>query len=254
MITPFILKHRRFSSAFSCLKALIIHIIIPARIDVYKYALRYCFLILPFFFNLLQAGCCSFHCLPWLQDDQPPGWYASAFGGMNGGYDIDCKDVHTNRGYYLGMNGGKKVFPNVRLEGDFIWQRNGVGEIEHGTLQKGKKDLDHPKGNFSIASLMANAILDLNFPFPGSPSIGGGVGYADAHGDWSGDLTKTINGVECIKKIKSSYKTQGFAWQVIANLNFFICHQLKINVEYRYFNLGRPIRNHKFGLSLSKFF
>lgn len=219
-----------------------------------KYVLRFIVLILPFFLNQLQASCCSFNCLPWLQDYQPSGFYVSAFGGINGGYDIDCKDVNTNRGYYCGINGGKKIFPNVRVEGDFIWQGNEVSDIQKGTLEKGKKDLDHPRGTFNIESCMANAILDFNFPFPGSPSLGGGVGYAHAHGSWSGILTKTLNDVEKNKEIKSSYKKSGFAWQIIADLNFFICRNLKINVEYRYFNLGRPISNHKFGLSVVKFF
>ena len=212
-----------------------------------KYVINFIVLMLPFFFHTLQASC-------WLQDYQPSGFYLSAFGGINGGYDVDCKDVHTNRGYYCGINAGKKIFPNVRLEGDFIWQQNGVGEIQKGNLEDGKKDLDHPKGTFNIESFMANTILDFNFPFPGSPSFGGGGGYAHAHGHWAGELTKTVNDVDKTKKFKSSYKTSGFAWQIIADLNFFICRNLKINVEYRYFNLGRPIRNHKFGLSLVKFF
>ena len=213
-----------------------------------KYLLGFSLIFFSYFPLTAHSFCCP--CLPWLLDYQPSGFSVGAFGGITGGYELDCEDVETNRGYYCGIQAGKKVFPNVRLEGDLIWQGNDVNRI---TVQN-TTDLDHPRGSFNIGSIMANAILDLNFPFPGSPSLGAGIGYAYANGHWSGILTQTNETLAIERKLKSSFHKGGLSWQIIADLNFFICPTLKINIEYRFFKLSHQLSNNKFGLALVKFF
>ncbi len=202
-----------------------------------------------FFSSLLFLPATSF-CMEWLLDNQPTAIYVGAFGGINGGFNLPCKSVRTNRGYYFGLNGGKRIWPNCRLEIDAAWQRNET----HG-LQAGQVKLANVKGPITILSVMGNGLFDFSLPFPGSPSIGGGIGYAKAYGHWSGDLTKSIaNGVTKQKSFKDSLNRGGFAWQVMAQLNFFLRDDLKLNIEYRYFRLTNDINNSKFGLALVKFF
>lgn len=207
----------------------------------------YFFLFL-FFSHPIQAYCLPF---PWLLDYQPSSFYISAFGGYAGGYELKCDDFKTVRGYYLGINGGKKIFPNIRLEGDAIWQRN---RVQSDVPTSNTLQVNHVDGAINIGSIFANAILDFNFPFPGSPSLGGGVGYAWADGHWSADLTKTKEAFFKRRRVRSSFRENGFAWQLIADLNFFVCNDLKINIEYRFFKLRDEFSTHKFGLALVKFF
>lgn len=211
-----------------------------------KYFMRICFFLLPLFSSTtIQADCLPFSML---LDYQPSSFYVGVFGGYAGGYDLKCTDFKTNRGYYLGFNTGKKVFPNIRWEGDIIWQRNDV--------KSDVNPINHVSGAINMGSVMTNAILDFNFPFPGSPSLGGGIGYAWADGHWSANVTQTQPGEAAFKKrhIKSSFRENGFAWQIIASLNFFACYDLDIKVEYRFFKLHDEISSHKFGLALVKFF
>lgn len=210
-----------------------------------KYLFGIGFLILAF-----TPVTCSSMCISWLLDYQPPGVYVGAFGGIAGGYSLKSKGVVVNRGYYCGLNVGKKVFPNLRLEVDGTWQGNDV----HG-IKKKPVALEHVKGTINIWSGMVNAIFDFNLPFPGSPSLGGGVGYAHAHGHWSGSLTQSIDEKTTLSKtLKSSLTKSGLAWQIIADLNFFLMDDLKLNVEYRYLKLTSELNSSKFGLSLVKFF
>lgn len=213
-----------------------------------KYLLKSFFLLI--FFSHPCEGM-SYCQISWLEDYQPPGFYLSAFGGISGGYNLNNKHAKTNRGYYFGINGGKKVFPNLRLEADVSWQGNDVKGVKNGTV-----NLTHVKGPINIWSGMGNAIFDFNFPFPGSPSLGGGIGYAHAEGHWSGVLTKTLaDNTTKEKKLKSSYKKSGFAWQIIADLNFFLTDDIKLDVEYRFFKLyNHHLSSHKFGLAIVKFF
>lgn len=217
-----------------------------------KYIVPICLCLFLCFSNNIQAYCLSSYCLPFpvFLDYQPSGFYVSAFGGIAGGYDLTCRNVKTNRGYYFGVNGGKKVLPNFRVEGDAMWQGNDVNALTSlGTLS-----LDHVRGSIDIGSVMANGILDFNFPFPGSPSIGAGVGYAWADGDWKATLSKTVGTLVKKRHFRDSFSKNGFAWQLIADLNFFICNDFKINIEYRFFKLSRDVTTHKFGLAAVKFF
>ncbi|MFI0434544.1 MAG: outer membrane protein [Parachlamydiaceae bacterium] len=209
-----------------------------------QYLIKLCALFLSLCSTRVEA-----FCLPWLLDSEPPGFYVTAFGGFNGGYNVNSSDIKTSRGYYCGINAGKKIYPNIRLEGDFIWQRNGVQGVSLGSLS-----LTHLKGTMNTESLMANLLFDLNFPFPGTPSIGAGIGYAFADLNWSGKFIQTTDHLIKEKDYKGSVHEKGLAWQIIANLNFFVCPSVKISAEYRFFKLEDKFSTYKLGLALSKFF
>ena len=211
--------------------------------------LKFLFLLPSIFFVLLLFNPTQARGFLWLLDYQPSTPYLGVFGGMNGGSEVNCRPVKTNRGYYFGVNGGKKIFPNFRFEGDLMWQRNDVNNVTYHSTS-----LNHSKGAIDIGSVMANGMFDFGFPFPGSPSLGGGVGYAHASGHWSGIYNRSAGVFSVEKRIKSHFKTGGFAWQIIADLNFFVLDTFKVNIEYRFFKLQDKINKNKFGVSLIKFF
>lgn len=216
-------------------------------------------MIFIFFFSQLFVNVGHSFCLQdFVYKYKPlPGLYIGGMGGFNGGYDLKCSGVSTNRGYYLGAKLGKKIFPQIgnffphlRVEGEFVWQRNSVHSFKLGTIQ-----LDHTRGHVQIWSLMTNLLLDLNCDFPVRPFLGGGVGYAQTLGHWSALLIE-VNGDFFIieKHIHSKFNKSGFATQVIAGLKYFICPNLEVSLEYRFFHLKSDVDNHKLGLNLTKFF
>ena len=203
------------------------------------------FLLLALFFSgASQASCFSGLNHPFIS-----GIYMTAFGGINGGYDINCKKFGTIRGYYAGMNIGKNIFSRLRIEEEIIWQGNKVTSFHFGSVE-----LDKVRGYINIWSLMTNLVFDFKFPHPGNPFIGGGIGYTYVHGRGKGELTQMNGNFFIEKQVKSKFLKSGFVWQVIAGLNFPICHNLSISLEYRFFKIGSYISNHKIGLSLAKFF
>lgn len=196
-----------------------------------------------------------------------PEVYVGGFGGINGGYDFRCKHIKTNRGYYAGIRVGNKFFSYIRLEGELAWQWNEVNSLNEGTIQ-----FDHVRGDINVWSVMANGIFD--FPFncclPARPYLGGGIGYAYTSGHWSGSFTPPAPTVVAANPVpanntnenvfssrehfKSNLHNGGFAWQVIAGLNFSVCYRIVISLEYRFFKAEGRISNHKFGLALAKNF
>lgn len=201
-----------------------------------------------------------------------PGFSIGAIGGINGGYELECKHVKTNRGYYAGLKIDKNVFCCIRLEEEFCWQWNEVNSLKNQSIQ-----LDHVRGRINIWSLMTNGIFDIPFNccLPARPYLGGGIGYAQANGHWKGRITPpTVNNAaannavgnnagnvvnngyesEIVSKcFKSKINKGGFAWQVIAGLNFSVC-LVTIGIEYRFFKTQDHISNHKLGLALSTLF
>lgn len=225
------------------------------------------------FLNLLFSYGCYALCLPNLWYGLIPGIDVGAFGGINGGYDLRCRHVKTIRGYYAGLKIDKSLFCYLRLEEELAWQWNEVNSIKNATVQ-----FDHMRGDINIWSLMTNGIFDIPFNcrLPARPYVGGGVGYAYTSGNWVGSVsqnptintannaqannavnpqTNLANETVCFTRrhIKSNIHKGGFAWQIIAGLNFPICC-FKIGLEYRYFKSQRDISNHKFGLALVKLF
>lgn len=197
-----------------------------------------------------------------------PGFYAGFYGGINGGYELTCQRVKTNRGYYVGLKVGKSFFSCLRLEEDFTWQSNEVNQIRGGgnigtatTVQ-----FDHIRGTIDIWSLMTNGIFDIPFNchLPARPYIGAGIGYACANGHWSGNIIKQqpldttvvppVQPPPKVKHFRSHLHRGGFAWQILAGLNFSLCYDIVVSLEYRFFKQDCRINNHKFGIVTSKSF
>ncbi len=217
-----------------------------------KYLAIFVFLFSHIFSNISYSFCfqnLAYHPLP--------GLYIGGIGGFNGGYDIKCENLSTQLGYYLGAKIGKKFsiklgnfIPPLKVEEEFVWQRNPVNSLKVGTIQ-----LHHVRGHIQIWSLMTNALLDFNCDFPVRPFIGGGLGYAQAWGHWSALLVDVGGDFFLIEKhIKSKFNKRGFAAQVIAGLKYLICPSLEVTLEYRFFNLRHHVSNHKLGLALTKLF
>jgi OOP family OmpA-OmpF porin len=192
----------------------------------------------------------SAFCLPGFDYQPIPGYYFGVLGGGSGGYEIDCHKVHTDLGYYVGAKLGTNIFSFLRVEGDAIWQENDVNHI----VQTQSIQLRHLKGHVHLWSVMANALIDFNWDWPMRPFIGGGVGYGQAHGHWKGFRELTDANLMVIeRRVKGSVNRNGFAWQIIAGLKFFIWPKFEANIEYRFFKL-ECVNNHKFGLALTRFF
>lgn len=106
-----------------------------------------------------------------------PRWYV---GGTVGGvfqsdYDIvPGSDLSHDVGYGLSGKIGyllpaeKGILSNIRLEGEFLYQRNDIDENVPGS-----------KGDTSSKSAFVNAVYDLNNDTNFTPYIGGGLGVTD---------------------------------------------------------------------------
>jgi opacity protein-like surface antigen len=185
--------------------------------------------------------------------DYPPhqGIYMSAVGGFSGGFDLKCEDVSTNLGYYVGGKIGTTFSPIIRFEGECIFQRSNVGYVQTGTIQ-----LSNVHGNINVWALMTNIVFNLNCEFPLIPFIGGGLGYGQANGHWKGSLVEMVgNHLSYEEHIKAKFNKQGFAWQVLAGLRYYLCQRWEASLEYRYLKIEeRRVSNHKLGLALTRFF
>lgn len=178
-----------------------------------------------------------------------PDFYTGVLSGFNGGYDLKCRKVMTNCGYYLGVKIGKN-FSSFKFEGEVMWQRNTPHSFKVGSMF-----LDHISGNIQVLSLMANGFTDFYLKWPVRPFIGMGLGYAQTYGHWNGTLKNYMgNFFEIKEKMKFSFNKGGFAFQVIAGLKYIICLELEASLEYRYFDITNGLSNHKFGLAFTRIF
>lgn len=189
-------------------------------------------------------------CLQPLNFSLKEGLYAGAMGGYSGGFDLKCRDVSTNLGYYVGGKIGKNFSPLLSLEEELIFQSSNMRAIKEGKFQ-----LEHVHGYFNIWSFMTNALLNFNCDFPLRPYIGGGIGYAHADAHWCGSLIE-VGPIETSFKrhIKANCNKGGFAWQVIVGLKFLTCLNWEVDLECRYLKLSDHVNNYKLGLALINFF
>lgn len=179
-----------------------------------------------------------------------PRFYVSIQGGLSGGFEVECEEIVTNRGYYIGVCAGYKFWFPLRLEGEVLYQRAGIHAATTGAIQ-----LKHTKGHIHAWSYMTNIILDINCDFPVRPYMGGGLGYAQASGSWSGTLTEMEGNLLALgPRLKRTFYKDGLAWQVIAGLKYFIYDTLEVNLEYRFFKIESKLSNHKLGLAFTQFF
>lgn len=125
-----------------------------------------------------------------------------------------------------------------RLEGEISYRNNSSsgGEFEISTdIATGVVTVKE-KATIQTMAYMANCIVDMDFNFPVSPYIGGGIGYAHSWG-------------------KHSQHTESrFAYQGIAGFSFALCYQMELSVDYRYLVAIKDSNAQAVTVGLKKFF
>lgn len=177
--------------------------------------------------------------------------YAGVKGGWSGGYEVECEEIHTTLGTYIAGAVGCRAFSFFRIEGEMMVSHAHINSVPEGAFE-----IKHTKGSIRTYSVMINELVDLmNCQYAVKPYFGGGIGYGYARGHWSGSLVAD-NGHFFVAKalVKKSVHRQGFAWQVLAGLRYFICHDWEIDLEYKFFKIPNKLSNHNLGLTGSFIF
>ncbi len=112
-----------------------------------------------------------------------------------------------------------------------------AGYYDHGgNYIPGGKGLDFYNGHISSVVAMANGYIDLGNWYGATPFIGGGVGTAFHHTSSMTDFGAgtAAGGAGVI----AAHHTTSFAWALHAGVGFAVTPNLKLEVAYRYMNLG----------------
>lgn len=160
-------------------------------------------------------------------------------GGIPGGYHTEGESFGST--YFAGAGIGYQF--NSFLRGDVTGEYRGGGRVSFtdvynsaygdGTPGTG---LDYNSGNVSSVVVMANAYFDLGTWYGLTPYIGGGAGSAFHHLSGFTDIgAGTAMGGYGIARPKN---TTSFAWNLQAGITYDITANFKVDVGYRYMNLG----------------
>lgn len=166
-------------------------------------------------------------------------------------------DVHWKNNYQTGFEVntaiGHFITENVRIEGEFIYQRfdrdiNGDYDwLERDALSGDQfhRDNDNPLANATSAvdlyNLMANAFYDFTNHTKWTPFIGAGIGisFIDSPGTTKNhflhveDATPPLDiTAPSIEKSPDLYGT-AFAWQVKLGVNYHVMDRMQIGILYR---------------------
>lgn len=163
--------------------------------------------------------------------------------GVTGGASFPNIERHhnnsmrTDTGYFVSGSVGYRWCYGFRTEAEVGYHRaclrsrfSGFDDISEGDGYRYRN-----RGHLSSISYMANIYYDLPVCFWVTPYVGGGIGYAQnrislSNRDDSGD--------------RFGRRRNGFAWQVIAGLNYEINCNWSAAVEYRYY---QPRSHHSGG-------
>ena len=154
-----------------------------------------------------------------------PGLYIGLGGGvtMPKDSDFDAPGINGNAELNTGWKGigslGYKFSNSIRSELELGYGRNEIDKIRGVSAD----------GDFNHASVMANAFYDFDKLLPWSavtPFVGLGLG-----GAWVKAMNATIPG------FRTDDVDTGFAYQLMAGVNFDITNQLSANVGYRWFHV-----------------
>ena len=98
------------------------------------------------------------------------------------------------------------------------------------------KGIDYDQGNLSTVVAMANGYVDLGSWYGVTPFIGGGVGSAfhTVHGFNDTGAGSAAGGFG----IAATKRTTNLAWAAMAGLGYSVTPNLKLELGYRYMNLG----------------
>lgn len=157
------------------------------------------------------------------------GLYLEATGGVSW-IDIHRQHrvrVNTNTGYFVSGAIGYRWCYGFRTEAEVGYHRASLRSFKY------EGERFHVGGHTRSISYMANLYYDLPFCFWVTPYVGGGIGYAqnrfNIHNHYS-DFSR---------------KRNGFAWQVMAGLEYDLCNlsdclsNWSASIEYRYYRPSR---------------
>jgi opacity protein-like surface antigen len=169
-------------------------------------------------------------------------FYVGALGGVNWINEIKSHGAKVNfdAGYVLGVNAGYRICEQFRVEGEFAYRHNEkTKHVDFDFSSTTGEDIRRGKIDATIKtySLMANAYYDFDFfsccaPCL-TPYIGAGIGYA-----WN-DSSVKVKADDLSIKLKGS--DNRFAWQAMAGLNYRLCENVRVGVEYRFFNPAKKL-------------
>lgn len=198
-----------------------------------------------------ENGCCNTVC------GQNHGLYVGALGGPNwmnidsfktydvyedetGEYYVEQEGkakLHTKTGFMVGGVVGYKFCPlyandcfavSPRVEAEITYRQNKTSHIS----------FDGYKIHVGITShkmaYMANALFDFDNTTPVTPFIGGGIGYAHS---WL-----------------KGHKEDKFAYQGIAGLNYAVCEQVELSVDYHFLKGMTHTQDHALCFGVKKYF
>lgn len=166
------------------------------------------------------------------------GFYAGGFAGVN---FLDIRPQHhvhvdTDTGYALGAVLGYKFCDDFRLEGEIAYRDNGFDKIKH----HGEKISVH--GHAKSWSFMANGYYDLPVDWIVTPYVGGGIGYETCCGHMSHN------------SFKGKISENGFAWQLMAGLNYDLTDDIQVNLEYKFHKAKQDAYDHALVVGMKRFF
>lgn len=150
------------------------------------------------------------------------GFYIGAQGGVNFLQSHFLKSRHCtfDTGYNLGVFGGYGWCNGLSLEAEATYRNNDYDL--HGTNESGVGTTFH--GNVHTWSFMGNGYYAIAFPscWNLAPYFGAGIGCDNVH--------------QRIKIIGENFRGShtGFAWQLMAGLDYFFCEDVVLAAEYKF--------------------
>lgn len=168
-------------------------------------------------------------------------------GSLPDGYRYDQKSLEDS--FFAGGGFGYQ-FGNY-FHGDITAEYRGGTKLKFsdsfnapcytGDPTTGCKGINSYNGNLSSVVVMANGYIDLGTWYGITPFVGGGVGTAFHHlGNFNDSGFGAASGGYGVAKDKS---TNTLAWAAMAGLGYSVTPNLKLELGYRYLNLGSVTSN-----------
>lgn len=155
-------------------------------------------------------------------------------GTIPDGYSIDRQAISDQ--FFAGAGVGYQF--NNFFHADITGEYRGGGKLTFNDSfgAPNNKFINVYNGNLSAVVVMANGYIDLGTWYGLTPFIGAGVGHAWHH---LGDFNDTGFGAASGGYGNAKDKTTGsFAWAAMAGLGYSVTPNVKLEVGYRYINLG----------------
>ncbi len=251
------------------------------------FALLFCCLA-----NQSRAACYQTELVenPTFQDREGKGLYLSLIGGIDF-FDTSNRYLHYQPGYYLGGALGYKFANNFKIECEISYQLLEMNYIKLLPRHRCKKIDGHSRSWSYLANILYD--FDLNFPINPYIGIGLGYSRNhsseyDKFEIWGANsfvcehldevfeelnVQKIYKESMCTQKhqtdslrsnnshvlvakgrVKREFDEGAFTWQIIAGISYSFCHNLKLGLEYRFFNFEDKCHFHKAGLVITRSF